>query len=438
MHGADTDHSKGTDSSHNSYQVDVTATASGSLEGDLPLLVVDRSAEGGNGGKPHTRLGWTTRGLILAPIIMISIAVGGILGLYRQPLPLQKVMAFLELAPAGGTRNPIAAPVKDTLKRETPAPPLRELETSTIVALGRLLPIGEVISVSVPSGVRDARISSLKVSEGSRVKHGQLLAILDSKPRLQAARDSAKATIAVREAALAQTRASIHASLLESKAAVEQAEASSYRAKLDFQRSKKLHDKKTIEKAAFDQAQASYLEAQKEVERMQATLSRFTSKSPDDQPDIILARRDLQAAKAEYRRIEQELEQAYVRAPMDGTVLDIHARAGETPDSNGVLELGNVDQMTAKLEVYETQVRYLSVGDSVSIMTNALTKKLAGKILRIGLQIKKQSVISADPAANTDARVVEVIVQLDETSSAIASHFTHLQVEAKISSSSSL
>jgi HlyD family secretion protein len=422
-----------------SSQANIPATASGGLDNNLPLLVVNRSGESANEDKLYTRLDWITRGLIVAPIIMISIALGGIWGLYRQPFPLEKVMEFLELAPGGGSRNPIAVPVNYKLRRDitTPVSSPQKLGASTIMALGRLLPVGEVISITVPSGVPNARISSLNVTEGSRVKREQILAILDSKPRLQAVRDSAKATIAVREAALAQTRASIHASLVGSKAAVEQAEASSYREKLAFQRSKKLYNKKIIEKAAFDQTEASYLEAQKEVERMQATLSRFTSKSPDDQLDIIVAHRELQAAKAEYRRTKEELEQAYVRAPMDGTVLEIHARAGERPGATGVLDLGNIDQMIAKLEVYETQVRYISVGDSVSIMTGALPKKLAGNVLLIGLQIKKQSVISADPAANTDARVVEVIVQLDKASSAIASHFTNLQVEARIIWSSS-
>ena len=46
--------------------------------------------------------------------------------------------------------------------------------------------------------------------------------------------------------------------------------------------------------------------------------------------------------------------------------------------------------------------------------------------------VRRQSEIGQDPAANTDARVVEVIVKLDQPSSQIASRFTNLQVEARI------
>lgn len=438
MHGIKIDNNKGTDKGNNSNQS--IPTTSSKLVDNLPLSVVDRSDNHQTGGS------WIIRGLILIPIIMISIAVGGVVGLYKQPLPLQKVMLFLELEPGSGTDNPITIPVNQRQRedrtistsptqeksKEIITSPKEQQNVSAVMALGRLSPKSEVITVAVPSGVREARISTLKVTEGSRVKKGQILAILDSKPRLQAIRDSAKTIIAVREATLIKTRASIRASLVESKAIVEKSKASANRARLEFQRSKKLFNQKVIARANYDQTRATYVEAQKELERMQATLSRFTSKKPDEQPDIIVAQRNLLVAKADYKRTEHELEQAYVRAPIDGTVLEIHTRVGEKPAANGVLDLGNVDQMTAKIEVYETLVRHLSLGKKVIVSTKALPEKLIGEISRIGLQVKKQSVIDSDPAANTDARVVEVIVLLDKASSKIASHFTNLQIEAKI------
>ena len=57
---------------------------------------------------------------------------------------------------------------------------------------------------------------------------------------------------------------------------------------------------------------------------------------------------------------------------------------------------------------------------------------LDGTVERIGLQVKKQSVIEDDPAANTDGRVVGAIVRFDDASSQIAARFTNLQVEGRI------
>ena len=47
-------------------------------------------------------------------------------------------------------------------------------------------------------------------------------------------------------------------------------------------------------------------------------------------------------------------------------------------------------------------------------------------------EIGRQSITSDDPAVNTDARVVDVIVKLDEESSILAGRFTNLEVIARI------
>jgi HlyD family secretion protein len=51
---------------------------------------------------------------------------------------------------------------------------------------------------------------------------------------------------------------------------------------------------------------------------------------------------------------------------------------------------------------------------------------------RIGLEIGKLDALGTDPAARTDARVVEVEIRLDEGEGALAAALTHLQVEIEI------
>lgn len=88
--------------------------------------------------------------------------------------------------------------------------------------------------------------------------------------------------------------------------------------------------------------------------------------------------------------------------------------------------------MTAELEVYQSQIGTVAVGDAVTLSAGALPASLKGTVARVGLMVKRQSAIGQDPAANTDARVVDVIVALDQASSQIASRFTNLQVEGRI------
>ena len=145
---------------------------------------------------------------------------------------------------------------------------------------------------------------------------------------------------------------------------------------------------------------------------------------------MVFALRQLDAARADQVRAEADLEQAYIRAPVTGTVLDVKIQPGEKLDSDGVADLGQIDNMTAKVEVYQSLVGRIEIGDAVELTADALAEKLKGEVTRIGAQVKRQTVLASDPSANTDAKIVEVLVALDEGSSKRASRYTNLQVEA--------
>jgi HlyD family secretion protein len=90
--------------------------------------------------------------------------------------------------------------------------------------------------------------------------------------------------------------------------------------------------------------------------------------------------------------------------------------------------------MTVEVEVYQAQVGRVSVGDRVEVTAEALPQRLRGSVTRIGLEVGRQTVVDANPAANTDARVVKVTVALDPDSTGLAQRFTNLQVTARITS----
>ena len=121
-----------------------------------------------------------------------------------------------------------------------------------------------------------------------------------------------------------------------------------------------------------------------------------------------------------------------MRAPEDGTVLDINARVGERPASSGIVNLGDTSQMTVEAEVYQTMIGRVAIGDPVTVTAEALSNDLYGVVSAIGLEIGRQSITSDDPAANTDARVVDVIVMLDQASSVLARRFTNLETIVRI------
>ncbi len=135
-------------------------------------------------------------------------------------------------------------------------------------------------------------------------------------------------------------------------------------------------------------------------------------------------------AAANLQRAKAELELSKVRAPIDGQVLVIHAKAGELVGSGGIAELGDTSVMYVVAEVYETDIGRVRIGQRAHIRSPALTQALSGQVEHIGLRIGKKDVLSTDPVEDADARVVEVDIRLDDPAPVAA--LTNLRVEVVI------
>ncbi|MEH2071880.1 MAG: HlyD family secretion protein [Nostoc sp.] len=77
----------------------------------------------------------------------------------------------------------------------------------TVTALGRLEPKGQVIKLSAPTSNEGNRVEQLLVNEGDKVRFGQVIAIMDSRDRLQATLGEAQKQVLVARSRLAQVKA---------------------------------------------------------------------------------------------------------------------------------------------------------------------------------------------------------------------------------------
>lgn len=366
--------------------------------------------------------------LLLIPLLMFTLFAGAVIGMYFQPPGLRVFFNATGLEPGAGTDTPIAVAMQQVAAQEQVA----VISEGDVVALGRIIPRGDVISVATPSGAGDARIAELRVAIGDEVDAGDILAVLDNLPQLQSAVTSAQAALRVSEASLTQTRASNTASRAEAQATLDRAQATADVAQSELERVTALFERGVTTRAAFDQIVATATQSARDVERAQATLSRYATGSEIVQADIAVAVANLDAARATLASAQQDLDRAYVHAPERGKVLDINVRAGERPGTDGIIDLGDTTQMTVEAEVYQTMIGRVTIGDPVIVSADALAQDLTGTVTAIGLEIGRQSITSDDPAANTDARVVDVIVTLDSDSSPVAASFTHLEAVVRI------
>ena len=164
-----------------------------------------------------------------------------------------------------------------------------------------------------------------------------------------------------------------------------------------------------------------------QISSAQGTLSKITEVRP---VDVTAAKAELRQAVAAEKEAKANFEQSLIKAPNDGVILKINSRSGETASSDGIVELGKVQQMMVLAEVYQAHIGKIKSGQNVQVTSNSLNVNLKGKVDFIGWQIQRQNVINADPSDNIDARVVEVRVRLDEESSKKAAKLTNLQVKA--------
>lgn len=395
----------------------------GATESDLPLDI-GRDAE----AAPVRRRRLFRKRYLLVLLIPVFMFSGAVIGMYFQPTPLQSFYRLTGLQPGGGALSPIALPPEI----ELPPAMAETLLPTDVVGLARLMPRGDVAYVAAPFGAGDARVAEILVAVGDRVSRGAAVAILDNLQAQEGAVLAAEANLAVRQATLAQTRSATVASRAEAQASLDQARSSAQNAAATLARTEDLAARGVATSATLDGARAAAAESTQAVARAEATLARYEVVALDDQPDVFVDSRNVAAAEAELARARMDLARAEVRAPIDGTILDIRATPGQRPPVDGIMQMGDTDVMMAEVEVWQDRVAAVSVGQPVELASVALGQTLRGTVDSIGLTVGRQGLISDDAAANSDARVVRVLVALDAASSRLAARYVGLEAVARI------
>lgn len=366
--------------------------------------------------------------ILLVPVIMFS---GAVVGMYFQPPLLRAFYGLTGLEPGGGSDAPIALPPNVEL-------PQRMAETmlpTDVIGLARIMPKDDVSVVAAPYGAGDARIAEVLVEVGQTVEKGAVLARLDNAMALEGAVLTAEANLAVREATVMQTRAAVGASRDEAQASLDQAVAIAAESAASLLRTEELFQRDVATQATLDAARTAAEGARLAVTRAEATLARFLTVALEDQPDVVVATRNVEASMADLARAKLDLQRAVVVAPIAGAILDINATPGQRPPADGIMLMGDVNRMMAEVEIWQDRIARVLPGQPVELDSPVLSRTLQGKVDFIGLTVGRQGLISDDAAENKDARVIRVLVALDPESSAIAARFTNLEVIARIDTS---
>ena len=349
---------------------------------------------------------------------------------------------------------------------QTEAPIQTMPEVKTVTALGRLEPAGEIVEVSVSSGAQGNRIDELLVKEGDKIKKGQTIAILDSRDRLEAALNQSQEQVGMaranlnlvkagaktgeikaQQAAIAKIEAERNNNIIAQQATVSRIKAELNNAQIEYRRYEQLYNDGAISASEKDSRYLTLTTTKEQLAEAQANLKRIESSQQEQiaqakatlnqiaevRPvDLAVAQAEVRQAQAAVKTARAELDRAYIKSPQAGTVIKTMVRPGEIVNDGGIARIGQIDRMYAVAEIYQSDINKIEVGQSVTVTSSAIDGKLQGEVERVGLEIERQNVVNTDPTANIDARVVEVKVKLDETSSQKVAGLTNLQVNVRI------
>ena len=251
-----------------------------------------------------------------------------------------------------------------------------------VAALGQLIPKGEVRKLASPVSQFGSfpRVQEILVKEGDYVNKGSILAIFENNKKLKA-------------------------NLFKKQKLIEtnQKEISLKKDQINRYRS-----------ATKENAYSLVLLLQKEDELLKLEKQRITN-------------------NADKKSIEIDLYNSKLRSPIDGFILSINTRAGERSNSEGILEIGASQKMQALIEVYESDIDRVFLDQNVELISEngGFEETLKGKVIRINPQVKQRKVLSTDPTGDADARIIKVLVGLDDESISLVKRFAGMKVIAK-------
>lgn len=285
-------------------------------------------------------------------------------------------------------------------------------EPRMVVAPGRVEPVSEEVAIGAEL---DGKLAVVSVEEGQRVRRGQRLATLvngDFAARVRLA----EAAVAERRAELDRLRNGARPQeRRESDAYAAEARAILDQARAERDRRRFLLDRGAISRSEFESAEREFAVAQARVEATRQRASLVSA--PTREEEIRRAEAEVASAEARVAEARAQLARTVIVSPIDGVVLRKHKRTGESVSAqmaSPIVVLGDTSRLRVRVDVDETDVARIAVGQKVTVRAPAFgDKTFTGTVTRIGRILGRKNIRTDEPSERVDTKVLETLVDLD-------------------------
>lgn len=112
---------------------------------------------------------------------------------------------------------------------------------------------------------------------------------------------------------------------------------------------------------------------------------------------------------------DARLRASTLRAPINGVVTSIYSHTGEAVSSDGVIQMADLSSLQARLEVHESDLKAIKIGQKVTIQsdTGSFSGSVTGHVALIVPGIRQRSTLPTSSVPNVDVRVGVVRVDID-------------------------
>jgi HlyD family secretion protein len=248
-------------------------------------------------------------------------------------------------------------------------------------------------------------LTELRVTEGQTVKRDEVIAVLSNYPKADVLVRTTESDL---EKAKRQREAMVsgfRTAEIAMQEVVVKGKSEELKLKtLELQRSGKQPDMKQLE---LNISQQDLAREEAKLRVMKETLT----------TDIAQIDTDIAITTAKLDNARTTREQALVRSPLNGVIVQIHTRQGERVAPGGIAKIVDMSQMRVFADVDEVHLARLTTGGKVEITFRGSPVVYKGKIARVAPTVKRMQRVEPDGGSSTDGRVVQVEIELDDPAS---------------------
>ena len=277
----------------------------------------------------------------------------------------------------------------------------RDLE-AVVSASGKIQP-KRLVKISAETS---GRVVDLAVNEGDRIKKGQFLLQIDPK-NLRTRVDSGEASLQVAASSLEQMRQAIETARTQ----LEQPRVQLEQMKANLKRQQDLWSRQLTTRESLEKAENDVMRAESDVRAAQSALQEREKTAKAQDSRIMQERATLENARYDLGKVR-------IESTIDGIVTRRNIQEGETAvigtmNNAGtvLLELADMSVIQAEVEVDETNIPNVQLGQPAKISIDAIPERtFKGHVSEIG----NSPIQAAAGAAGTQATNFKVVVILDE------------------------